>query len=165
MITFSLSVVLYCPPNLKVAHVHAHAHKVPKGARLGRDRQTMRSLLAAATLIPAGASAYVLSAARTPVALRATSPMMTVESWYDQGTRLSGDQGSQPVVELPADNGMRIGVPAGMSESAAAASPQLAKKALAYELEISEMQARIDAFPKKEGTMYGACLPHAGTPA
>jgi len=81
--------------------------------------------------------------------------MMTVESWYDQGTRLSGDQGSQPVVELPADNGIRIGVPAGMSESAAAASPQLAKKALAYELEISEMQARIDAFPKKEGTMYG----------
>jgi len=81
----------------------------------------MRSLLAAATLIPAGASAYVLSAARTPVALRATSPMMTVESWYDQGTRLSGDQGSQPVVELPADNGMRIGVPAGMGESAAAA--------------------------------------------
>ena len=100
---------------------------MPKGARLGRDRQTMRSLLAAATLIPAGASAYVLSAARTPVALRATSPMMTVESWYDQGTRLSGDQGSQPVVELPADNGMRIGVPAGMSESAAAASPREAR--------------------------------------
>ena len=127
---------------------------------------TMRTLLAAATLIPAGASAYVLSAARTPVALRATSPMMTVESWYDQGTRLSGDQGSQLAVELPADNGMRIDLPAGMSAaSAAAASPQLVEKALAYEAEIAEMQARIDAFPKKEGTMYGACLPHAGTPA
>ena len=124
----------------------------------------MRTLLTAA-FIPAAGSMHVLSTLRTPVVLRATTTMMNVESWYDQGTRLSGDQGSQPAVELPVDNGMRIGLPAGMSESAAAASPQLAKKALAYELEISEMQARIDAFPKKEGTMYGACLPHAGTPA
>jgi hypothetical protein len=89
-------------------------------------------LLAAAALIPAG-SAYVLSTARTPVVLRATTTMMSVESWYDQGTRLSADQGSQ------------LAMPAGMKE-----------KALAYEADIAEMKARIDGFPKKEGTMYGA---------
>jgi len=88
-------------------------------------------LLAAAALIPAG-SAYVLSTARTPVVLRATTTMMSVESWYDQGTRLSADQGSQ------------LAMPAGMKE-----------KALAYEADIAEMKARIDGFPKKEGTMYG----------
>ena len=48
----------------------------------------MRSLLTAA-LIPAAASAYVFSTARTPVVLRATAPTMKVESWYDQGLRLS----------------------------------------------------------------------------
>ena len=48
----------------------------------------MRSLLTAA-LIPAAASAYVFSTARTPVGLRATAPTMKVESWYDQGFRLS----------------------------------------------------------------------------
>ena len=89
-------------------------------------------LLAAAALIPAG-SAYVLSTARTPVVLRATTTMMSVESWYDQGTRLSADQGSQ------------LAMLAGMKE-----------KALAYEADIAEMKARIDGFPKKEGTMYGA---------
>jgi len=112
----------------------------------------MRTLLMAA-LIPAAGSALLLSTARTPAVLRATTTMMNVESWYDQGSRLSVDQGSQLVVESWYDNGMRINLPAGISASAAAASPQLVKKALAYEADIAEMQARMDAFPKKEGTM------------
>lgn len=123
--------------------------------------EAMRTILTAA-LIPAAGSALLLSTARTPAVLRATTTMMNVESWYDQGSRLSVDQGSQLVVESWYDNGMRINLPAGISASAAAASPQLVKKALAYEADIAEMQARMDAFPKKEGTMVGACA--AATP-
>jgi len=126
----------------------------------------MRTLLTAA-LIPAAASAHILSTARTPIILRATATTMNVQSWYDQGTRLSVqdrlvaamDGVVQPtaVVESWYDNGMRINLPAGISASAAAASPQLVEKALAYEVDIARMQARMDAFPKKEGTMFGAC--------
>merc|ERR1719201_970472 len=105
-----------------------------------------------AALVPA-ASAHVLGAtARTPVVLRAPTTM-TVASWYDQGTRLTGEPAV--VVESWYDNGVRIKLPVGMSERVAAASPQLVEKALAYEAEIAEMQARMDAFPKKEGTMVG----------
>lgn len=73
---------------------------------------------------------------------RAPASVM-VDSWYDAGARLTKDKSNLQ--------------PAGMTESVAAASPKLAAKALAYEAEIAEMQARMDAFPKKEGTMVGAC--------
>jgi hypothetical protein len=42
-----------------------------------------------------------------------------------------------------------------MSASVAAANPQLVEKAMAYEADIAEMQERMDAFQKKEGTMVG----------
>jgi hypothetical protein len=76
---------------------------------------------------------------------------MNVESWYDQGLRLSVDN----TVEPSNDDGMQMKLPAGISASVAAASPQLVEKALAYESDIAEMQARMDAFAKKEGTMFG----------
>ena len=88
-----------------------------------------------AAIIAIASSARVLSTARTPVVLRATTTTMKVESWYD--------------------NGIRINLPAGMSASVASASPMLVKKALAYEADIAKMQARFEAFPKKEGTMVG----------
>lgn len=98
---------------------------------------------------------------------------MNVASWYDQGLRLSGatadthvaswyDQGVRLKTEAPAvlveswyDGGVRINLPTGMSASAAVASPELLEKALSYESDIAEMTARMDAFPKKEGTMFG----------
>jgi len=106
----------------------------------------MRTLSLAA-LIPASGSAYVLGTARTRVVMRTTT--MDVESWYDQGLRLSVDN----VVESQSDNGMNL--PVGMSASVAAASPQLAEKALAYEADIAEMQARMDTFGGRGGTMVG----------
>lgn len=84
---------------------------------------------------------------------------MNVKSWYDQGLRLSGIGLVEPLVESWYDSGMRIKLPAGMSASVAAASPILAEKALAYEADIAEMQARMDAFPRKEGTMFGGPPP------
>ena len=89
---------------------------------------------------------------------------MNVASWYDQGTRLSGDanldSSTHPTVVVESwydnDRFALTGLPAGLSASAAEASPQLAVKALKYEADILEMQARMDAFPKKEGTMFGA---------
>jgi hypothetical protein len=69
----------------------------------------------------------------------------------DQGLRLSVDQ----VLESWYDSGKRINLPTGMSAPVAAASPQLVEKALAYEADIAKMQARLDAFPKQEGTMVG----------
>ena len=95
----------------------------------------------------------MLSTARTPVVLRATATNMNVESWYDQGSRLSVNH----EVDSWYDNGLRINLPAGMSASVAAANPQLVEKAMAYEADIAEMQERMDAFQKKEGTMVGAC--------
>ena len=130
----------------------------------------MRTLLTAA-LIPAAASAHILSTARTPIILRATATTMNVQSWYDQGTRLSVqdrlvaamDGVVQPtaVVESWYDNGMRINLPAGMSAKIAAASPELFEKALAYQADVAKLQARLDAFPTKEGTMVGAMPPAA----
>ena len=124
----------------------------------------MRTLLTAA-LIPAAASAHILSTARTPIILRATATTMNVQSWYDQGTRLSVqdrlvaamDGVVQPtaVVESWYDNGVRINLPAGMSAKMAAASPELFEKALAYQADVAKLQARLDAFPTKEGTMVG----------
>ena len=78
---------------------------------------------------------------------------MNVVSWFDQGNRLLAEN----EVESWYDNGMRISLPVGMSASVAAASPILADKALQYEADIAKMRARIDNFPKKEGTMFGTC--------
>jgi len=113
--------------------------------------------------LPAAASAHVLSMARLPVVLRATTSTMKVQSWYDQGSRLTVeswyDQGSRLSADRAAessnDDGARSTLPVGMSESAAFASPQLVVKALGYEADIAELRARLDAFPKKEGTMVG----------
>ncbi len=114
----------------------------------------MRFFLTAA-LIPAATSAHVLGTARTAVALRATSSTMLVQSWYDQGVRL-------PVADVKESlsdksDGSAINLPAGMSASVAAANPQFVEKALAYEADIANIQARLDAFQGKEGTMVGAC--------
>ena len=107
----------------------------------------MRTFLAAALT----ASAQALSLARTPVVLRATPPTMTaVASWYDAGSRLTVDDASVPVV---ADD--VVGLPSFFTASMAATSPQLVEKALTYEAEIASKQARLDAFPKQEGTMCG----------
>lgn len=103
---------------------------------------------------------------------RAPSSKMMVDSWYDKGTRLSKDPPTA-VVESWYDSGVRLTVeedeeqaplPAGMSAAAAARSPQLAAAALKSEAEIAEIMARLDTFPTKAGTMYGAqrtrsCLP------
>ena len=107
-----------------------------------------------------------------PKSQRAASSKMMVGSWYDEGTRLSKDQPTA-VVESWYDSGVRLTVeedeeeaplPAGMSAAAAARSPQLAAAALKSEAEIAEVMARLDTFPTKAGTMYGAqrtrsCLP------
>ena len=103
---------------------------------------------------------------------RAPSSKMMVDSWYDKGTRLSKDSPTA-VVESWYDSGVRLTVeedeeqaplPAGMSAAAAARSPQLAAAALKSEAEIAEIMARLDTFPTKAGTMYGAlvrlCLGH-----
>ena len=119
-------------------------------ARDNRTKGCGLSMALLAALIPAAASVSMLSTVRTPVVLRATTATMTmnVESWYDQGLRLSVN-----------DDGMKMNLPAGMSASAAAANPLLAEKLLAYEADIAAMRARMDAFPKKEGTMFGARVP------
>ena len=96
---------------------------------------------------------------------RAPSSKMMVDSWYDKGTRLSKDPPTA-VVESWYDSGVRLTVedeeqaplPAGMSAAAAARSPQLAASALKSEAEIAEIMARLDTFPTKAGTMYGALV-------
>jgi hypothetical protein len=76
----------------------------------------------------------------------------TVESWYDQGLRLSVDSS----VQASPGQAARVNRPSGMSESAAAASPQLVEEALAYEADVAEMRARLEAFPEDaKGTMVG----------
>ena len=96
---------------------------------------------------------------------RAPSSKMMVDSWYDKGTRLSKDAPTA-AVESWYDSGVRLTVedeeqaplPAGMSAAAAARSPQLAVAALKSEAEIAEIMARLDTFPTKAGTMYGALV-------
>ena len=96
---------------------------------------------------------------------RAPSSKMMVDSWYDKGTRLSKDPPTA-VVESWYDSGVRLTVedeeqaplPAGMSAAAAARSPQLAAAAFKSEAEIAEIMARLDTFPTKAGTMYGALV-------
>ena len=78
-----------------------------------------------------------------------------VESWYDNGVRLTPEEVPAPAaVEAPAAE-VQVPLPAGMSAAAAARSPKLAAAALKSEAEIAEIQARLDAFPTKSGTMYG----------
>ena len=86
------------------------------------------------SLMPAF-SAHVLStSSRYLVGSRATPTTMFVESWYDQGVRLSPSE----EVEV-----IETSLPAGMSASAAATSPQLRVKALTYEADIAKTQARL----------------------
>ena len=112
----------------------------------------MRTILMTAALIPA-ASAHMLSTVCTPVVVRTTPTIMNVASWYDQGLRLSSEtvEPGQPVDQAVESSTL---VPAGMSASIATVRPLVVEKALAYEADIAQMQARIDAFPKQEGTMY-----------
>ena len=86
-----------------------------------------------------------------------------VESWYDNGVRLTPEEVPAPAAEeAPAEEEapaaeVQAPLPAGMSAAAAARSPKLAAAALKSEAEIAEIQARLDAFPTKSGTMFGAC--------
>ena len=98
-----------------------------------------------------------------------------VESWYDNGVRLTPEEVPAPAaVEAPAaevpapaaeeapaeeeapaaEAEVQAPLPAGMSAAAAARSPKLAAAALKSEAEIAEIQARLDTFPTKAGTMY-----------
>lgn len=108
---------------------------------LPRSSRLMRPFLTAA-IIPA-VSAYALATTRIPVGLRATYTMC------DSGVQ-TREAADGPVLSVAS-------LPAGMSEAVAAASPQLVERALAYEADIAQMNARLAAFPKQEGTMFGAC--------
>merc|ERR1740130_2101095 len=83
-----------------------------------------------------------------------------VESWYDNGMRLTPEEVPAPAAEeAPAEEEapaaeVQAPLPAGMSAAAAARSPKLAAAALKSEAEIAEIQARLDTFPTKAGTMY-----------
>ena len=129
------------------------------------ERRTMRMLIA---LLPADGSAYtMLSTARSPAILRATTAAMQVQSWYDQGSRLTVAESVAAAVgvvrptaggsiESWYDSGTRINLPGGMSAAAAAASPQLLEDATGYQADVDRIQARLNSFPAgATGTMVG----------
>ena len=99
------------------------------------------------------ADSLSIGAARTFVVHRAATLM--VDSWYDNGVRLTAPA-CAVTVESWYDSGSRLKIPAGMSAAAAVASPDLLAKALKYEAEVADKRARMDSFPKKEGTMFCA---------
>jgi len=87
-------------------------------------------------LLP-GASAFMVGAMRVPTARCASA--MAVDSRYD----------IKMAAEAAAAN-----PPAGLSPQQAADNPELAKKIAAEQELLNGLRARLDGFPKKEGTMY-----------
>merc|ERR1719271_2228655 len=69
-----------------------------------------------------------------------------VESWYD--AKMAAE--AEAIVAEPSP-------PAGLSAQQATDNPELAKKIAAEQETLDGLRARIDGFPKKEGTMYFIC--------
>ena len=95
----------------------------------------MRCLMLSVLFV--GSSAFMLGAARVPATARCTATM--VESWY--GQKIAGEEAA-------------ANPPAGLTPEQARDNPDLAKKIAAEQVSLNEIRARLDAFPKKEGTMY-----------
>jgi hypothetical protein len=103
----------------------------------------MRSAMLLVLLVDA--SAFMVGVNRIPSA-RCSSAM--VESWYD--------------AKMAADGEAVTAGPPALSPEQAADNPELAKKIAAEQETLDGLCARMDAFPKKEGTMYCARL-HTST--
>jgi hypothetical protein len=103
----------------------------------------MRSAMLLVLLVDA--SAFMVGVNRIPSA-RCSSAM--VESWYD--------------AKMAADGEAVTAGPPALSPEQAADNPELAKKIAAEQETLDGLRARMDAFPKKEGTMYCARL-HTST--
>ena len=142
-----------------------------RGATLPTPRGCMKHMVAhraqlvLAAALPANAFGLTTlsSTATRSHNVRRAAVTMAVGSWFDGGVRLATEDAPAPVVvESWYDNGVRLTeeqpFPAGISKAAAAENPELVASALKYEAEIAEIQARLDAFPTKAGTMYGAQL-------
>jgi len=95
----------------------------------------MRSAMLLVLLVDA--SAFMVGVNRIPSA-RCSSAM--VESWYD--------------AKMAADGEAVTAGPPALSPEQAADNPELAKKIAAEQETLDGLRARMDAFPKKEGTMY-----------
>jgi colicin import membrane protein len=89
------------------------------------------------SILLASSEAFTVRAMRMPTTLRCSIAM--VESYYDK----------QVVSEAAAAN-----PPPGLSPEQAADNPELAKKIASEQDNLASLRARLDAFPKKEGTMY-----------
>ena len=97
---------------------------------------------------------HTISTMRVPAVARGAVTTM-VESWFDRGERLAAqDASAATVIASWYDAGTRLKIPAGMSASAAVASPELLASALKLEAELSEKRTRLDAFPTQAGTMF-----------